>query len=128
MKTQTSLVAQQVRLQQWMELIRDCQNRPVGTSVDDWCQENGITKSNYYYKVRRVREACLANAPNQETQFIELPKPISTKQSELHLVEKSSSANLVAILRSPTHHSLEIYSNTTPELMKSLIGAFTHAE
>lgn len=128
MKTQTSLVAQQVRLQQWMELIRDCQNRPVGTSVDDWCQQNGITKSNYYYKMRRIREAYLANVPNQESQFIELPKPTSTKQGGLHLDDDLSPSNLVAILRSPTHHSLEIYSTTTPELMKSLIGAFTHAE
>ncbi len=30
MTTQTSLVAQQVRLQQWAEQIRDCQSRPKG--------------------------------------------------------------------------------------------------
>ncbi len=31
MATQTSLVAQQVRLQQWAEQIRDCQSRPKGS-------------------------------------------------------------------------------------------------
>ena len=30
MATQTSLVAQQVRLRQWSEQIRECQNRPEG--------------------------------------------------------------------------------------------------
>ena len=28
MNTQTSLVAEQIRLQQWADQIRDCQNRP----------------------------------------------------------------------------------------------------
>ena len=30
MATQTSLVAQQVRIRQWAEQIRNCQNRPKG--------------------------------------------------------------------------------------------------
>ena len=30
MATQTSLIAQQVRIRQWAEQIRACQNRPAG--------------------------------------------------------------------------------------------------
>ena len=59
MNTQTSLVVEQIRLQQWADQIRDCQNRPSDMKVDTWCQEHGITKANYYYRLRRVREACL---------------------------------------------------------------------
>ncbi len=59
MNTQTSLVAEQIRLQQWADQIRDCQSRPSDMKVDAWCQEHGITKANYYYRLRRVREACL---------------------------------------------------------------------
>ena len=44
MNTQTSLVAEQIRLQQWADQIRDCQNRPSDMKVDTWCQEHGITK------------------------------------------------------------------------------------
>ena len=44
MNTQTSLVAEQIRLQQWADQIRDCQNRPSDMKVDAWCQEHGITK------------------------------------------------------------------------------------
>ena len=40
MATQTSLVAQQVRLQQWAEQIRDCQSRPKGMDVETWCARN----------------------------------------------------------------------------------------
>ena len=31
----------------------------AGMSVIDWCAGHGITKANYYYRLRRVREACL---------------------------------------------------------------------
>ena len=40
MATQTSLVAQQIRLQQWAEQIRDCQSRPKGMDVETWCARN----------------------------------------------------------------------------------------
>ena len=43
MNTQTSLVAEQIRLQQWADQIRDCQNRPSDMKVDAWCREHGIS-------------------------------------------------------------------------------------
>ena len=49
MATQTSLVAQQVRIRQWAEQIRNCQNRPKGMDVETWCTQNNLTKANYYY-------------------------------------------------------------------------------
>lgn len=59
MVSETSLAAQQCRLREWAEQIRDCQNRAEGISIIEWCSRNGITKANYYYRLRRVREACL---------------------------------------------------------------------
>ena len=50
MKSQTSLVASQVRLQHWAEQIKDCQNRPEDMDVKTWCDQNGLTKANYYYR------------------------------------------------------------------------------
>lgn len=54
MNTQTSLVAESVRLKQWSEQIRECQNRPSGMKVDDWCRRQGITRANDYYRVRQA--------------------------------------------------------------------------
>ena len=45
MKSHTSLVAQQTRLNEWADLIRDCQNRPQGMKIDEWCQLHDITKA-----------------------------------------------------------------------------------
>lgn len=75
MTTQTSLVAEQVRLQQWAEQVRDCKNRPRGMDVETWCAQNNITKANYYYRLRRVRKACLDQMQTEQADFIELPMP-----------------------------------------------------
>ena len=72
MTTQTSIVAQQVRLNQWAEQVRNCRNRPAGMDVETWCSENNITKANYYYRLRRVREACLKQIP-EASAFVEIP-------------------------------------------------------
>lgn len=73
MATQTSLVAQQVRLKQWAEQIRDCQNRPEGMDGKTWCVQNNITKASYYYRLRRVREVYLDQLQDQVPDFVELP-------------------------------------------------------
>ena len=50
MSSQTSLVAEQVRLRQWAAQIQECQSRPADMKVETWCSEHGITKANYYYR------------------------------------------------------------------------------
>ena len=59
MESTTTVAAQQYRLQQWAADIRKCQARPKDVSVDAWCRSQGITKANYYYRLQRVRQACL---------------------------------------------------------------------
>ena len=65
MRSETSVVATQYRLQEWAAQIKDCQNRPEGMKVSDWCEIHGISKSNYYYRLRQVRRACLATCPGE---------------------------------------------------------------
>lgn len=65
MSSETTSTATQYRLQEWAAQIRECQNRPADMSVVGWCTCHGITKANYYYRLRRVRETCLANLPRE---------------------------------------------------------------
>ena len=46
-------------------------------SVEAWCSQQGITKANYYYRLKRVRKACLSAAQSNGTAFVELPSPPS---------------------------------------------------
>ena len=86
MNTQTSLAAEQIRLQQWAYQIMDCQNRLSGMKVDVWCREHGITKANYYYRLCRLREACLEFCDSSPP-FVELTastEGIPFKVSQTH--------------------------------------------
>lgn len=51
MKSQTSLVAQQTRLSEWAEQIRECQNRPSGMTAKQWIVENSVKDKAYYCRL-----------------------------------------------------------------------------
>lgn len=113
MKSQTSLVAQQVRLSEWAEQIRECQNRPQGMKVDEWCAQQGITKANYYWRLRRVREAFL-ETKDISPSFVEIPK--QSLEEEDHT---SSALKIVAVLKGNNDLSLQI----TDQAMEQVILA-----
>lgn len=68
MNSHTSLVAQQTHLSEWAEMIRNCQNRPQGMTIDEWCQLHDITKESYYWRLRKVREEL--HASNEKMQLL----------------------------------------------------------
>ena len=102
MKSHTSLVAQQTRLSEWADLIRDCQNRPQGMKIDEWCQLHDITKASYYWRLRKVREAYLETAEQTQT-FVEVPSPAN-------------------------HLTLEITEQASASFLKTLLGVISNAQ
>ena len=116
MSSETSMVAASFRLQEWAAQIKECQSRPAGMSVANWCADNGITKANYYYRLRQVRKACLEHIqeeiPAQQIVPIEpgllqqghkdgTRQPgldISTNGFSIHVTESTPMTLLVAVL------------------------------
>lgn len=128
MNTQTSLIAQQVRLQKWAEQIKSCQSRPDNMDVETWCEHNGITKANYYYRLKRVRQECLVLAQNTMPHFVELPSTNTNMSAPPFPIEKAKTPESVAILRGPNNVSIEILSTASSEFIKTLIGVFGDAQ
>jgi hypothetical protein len=128
MNTQTSLVASQFRLQQWAEQIKECQSRPAGMNVDTWCAQNGITKANYYYRLRRVREACLSAAESNSASFVEMPVPVDPEPGHPVSAKPVLSTDPVAVLRCTNGLSIEIRPGASAELIHTLIGALAHVK
>lgn len=122
MNSQTSLVAEQTRLAQWASDIKDCQNRPNGMKIDDWCAQHGITKANYYYRLRRVRGACLASVkPAHLTAFVELPVPAGPSETRV-------GTDIMAILRNSNGLSLEILARADTKFIRSVIEAMAYVK
>ncbi len=125
MKSQTTLVATNIRLQQWAMQIRSCKNRPAGMDVSTWCQQNNITKANYYYRLRRVRQACLDMTGEEEpAEFIEVP---SESTAETPRAQKPSN-EVVATITLLNGMRIELSNNADASFIQSLIGAVSHAE
>ena len=121
MKSHTSLVAQQTRLSEWADLIRDCQNRPETMTVDEWCLLHDITKASYYWRLRKVREAYLKTAEQTPT-FVEVPS------SAIHPVNISSEHKIVAVIRSRNNITLEITEQASASFLKTLLGVLSNAQ
>lgn len=76
MKTITSAAAREYRLKEWADQIRDCNDRPEGITVKEWCQEHQLSVANYYYRLRQVRKACLDTLyEGQDSQNV-VPVPV----------------------------------------------------
>ena len=85
--------------------------------IDEWCQMHGITKANYYWRLRKVREALL-EAADITPAFVELPAPIPA----------STTSKVVAILKGTNHLTLEITDQASPSFLSTLLGAMNHAQ
>ena len=121
MKSQTSLDAQQTSLSEWADQIRDCQNRPQGMKIDEWCQLHNITKANYYWRLRKVREAYLETAEQTQT-FVEVLSPT------IHPVNMTSEHKIAAVIRGRNHLSLEITEQSSASFLKTLFGVISNAQ
>lgn len=43
-------------VEEWRRFIVECENRPKGVKFGDWCKSVGVSKTNYYYWKKRLRE------------------------------------------------------------------------
>lgn len=124
MKSQTSLIASQVRLQNWAEQIKNCQNRPEDMDVKTWCSQNGLTKSNYYYRVRRVREACLSVCEDAGVSFVKLERPTASVTD----ANEPASPSAGAVIKGKNGLSIELYDAASQELIQKILGACVYAQ
>ena len=123
MSSETSMVAADFRLQEWAAQIRECQNRPAGMSVVGWCACHGITKANYYYRLRRVREACL------ETIQGEMPtQQIVPVQSRLLQQEHKDSSLQSGLDISIKGICIHVTESTSMPLLSEVLKVVQHAE
>ena len=124
MSSETSVAAEQCRLQEWAAQIRACQSRPAGMSIVSWCACHGITKANYYYRLRRVRKACLESI--QEKRPAQQMVPV---RSELLQHQEQEGENPQSGLDIPIKgFSIHVTESTSMLLLESVLKAVRHAE
>lgn len=91
--------------------------------VDAWYQEHGITKANYYYRLRRVREACLELCEPSPS-FVEL----TASTESMPIKGSHTHSSVAAALHTESRITIALYNDASPEFLRNLIGAASHAE
>jgi hypothetical protein len=124
MSSETALMAEQCRLQEWAAQIRDCQSRPSGMSVVEWCAGHGITKADYYYRLRRVRKACL------ETIQTKMPaqQAVPVRPGLLQHQEQEDGNPQPGLDISIKGFSIHVTGATSMPLLAEVLRAVQHAE
>ena len=80
-----SLVKSQLKLEHWKRLIAECQNSNL--PVKQWCSNNDVSKDQYYYWLRKIREMTVSEIPvpvsdNVSFRRLEVKPPLTgTRQS-----------------------------------------------
>ena len=129
MESETSLIARQIRLQQWADDIRECNSRPAGVTVKQWCCEHGLTKATYYWRLRAVRTACLDTMRNTADvpdtgDVSEIPEKAEFVEMPMNPVAKQHVAAVIHI--GPA--DIEIPENLSDEMLLRIMKAVAHAE
>ena len=52
-------VKSQIKLERWREIAAKCQ--ASGLSVKEWCLSNNVSKDQYFYWLRKIRERTVSN-------------------------------------------------------------------
>ena len=102
------------RQEQWEKLINDCQSS--GLLVDEWCEKNQVSRSAYYYWLRKIREkACEAMLPS----IPEQNKSISFAKIELQ--PNCPTSSIITIHLSGA--TLEVRDGTSQQTIESVLLA-----
>lgn len=115
-----------VRRANWLNIITECQQRPVNVSVKQWLADNGVKEKAYYYWLRKFRrEACEqiqlpASVAPAEVSFAEFPVPVPAPAKSV------TASNTVAVI-SANGITLEISNDISEALLCMLLKEVAHA-
>ena len=123
--SKTTLVTQQVQLQEWFQMMKESKGRPQQIPLDEWCKENyGISAAGYYYRVRKVKEAYLDQVSEEKLQenLAIVPKELFHK----NLSKLQTTDSFLDIFQDDLR--IRIYENTDGQLLSRVLRNLKNAE
>ena len=103
-------------------MIQKCNQRPYVMSVSEWCQENSITKANYYYRMSQVRKACVDSLLAEAMEPPIVPVPAELMNSEDSAFEESVQWKKESYIEILAHGmTLKITENTASPLISYVL-------
>lgn len=113
-----------------INIIRQCQDRPAGTTAKQWLTENDISEKSYYYWLRKIRrEVCEQEGLQEVTNssalsFVEIPVKTALDTTPVPTVPAAMTP--VAVIRSG-RLTLELSNDISDSLLCRLLQEVLHA-
>lgn len=114
----TNLVAKQYQLNEWAQMVKS--QKDSGLSVGDWCAGNNVTRAAFYYRLRKVREACIESLETIPSSIV----PISKIIEEVDHISKNEEP--LSIIYKDLE--LRIIDGTPLTLLESVLKVLRHAQ
>ena len=120
-----------VRRSNWINIIRQCQDRPAGTTAKQWLAENDISEKSYYYWLRKIRrEVCEQEGLQEDTNpsalsFVEIPVKTALDTTPVPTVPAAMTP--VAVIRSG-RLTLELSNDISESLLCRLLPEVLHPQ
>lgn len=118
-----------VRRANWLNIVNQCQERPVDVSVRQWLADNGIKEKAYYYWLRKFRKEAYAQmqvptvAQTTEVSFAEVSIPMAASPESAPCTSFSSP---VAVIKCGGI-SIEISNDISEAMLSRLLQEVAHA-
>lgn len=114
-----------VRRTNWLNIIKQCQDRPAGMSAKQWLAENDIKEKAYYYWLRKFRKEAYvqmqlpAVTAKDEVAFAEVTMPLSAPDSG-STTPKAADGLPAAVIKY-NGLTLELSNNISEVLLRHLL-------
>ena len=120
----TKLATTKVRLESWTNIIRE--RSASGQNVKVWCKENNIPEGQYYYWLRRVKEAALT-ASGSRTVEICMPGQESSVTEPVTTSDHTATSAENSILIQIRDITISVGSSVSEDLLTRAIRAARNA-
>ena len=119
-----------VRRANWLNIIKQCQERPANVTVRQWLKDNDIKEKSYYYWLRKFRKESYdqmqlpaTTEEPAEVSFVEFAAPTSEKVVS---TQDSLNSTTTAVIRHGAI-TLEISNAISEEVLSLLLKEVIHA-
>lgn len=119
-------VQEQVKIHEWMHLIRE--RNDSGMTIESWCEMKGLSKHQYYYWLRRIRQSA-CNAIEAHTE--ERPRLQDRKFpdfAQINIPLESSTPPSSGIYIRTRNADIYIGNDVHPEQLITVMQVIAHAK
>lgn len=117
----------QVKLQYWLDVIRQC--RASGLTNQAWCEQHDISLKNYYYWIAKIRKLALEELPRKShgsrpvMEQTALMPDAAPEFTEVSLRSRQNSCAAPAAVLHTGTVTVELFEDTPRELLEAILKA-----